>query len=127
LSKKGGKMKRVKTNCPVCSKGMIIKEMFCQDCGITMKGDMVLAVGNEFNESEWRFVMEFLLLEGNIKAVGEKMGISYPTVKNMLSDIRKKLPGYDEERKIELKDVIDDLENGTIDVFDAVEKLKRRK
>jgi len=120
-------MKRVKTNCPVCSKGMIIKEMFCQDCGITMKGDMVLAVGNEFNESEWRFVMEFLLLEGNIKAVGEKMGISYPTVKNMLSDIRKKLPGYDEERKIELKDVIDDLENGTIDVFDAVEKLKRRK
>lgn len=120
-------MKKVKTNCPVCLKGMIIKEMYCDECGITMKGDMLPATGNEFNEDEWRFIMEFLLLEGNIKAVGEKLNVSYPTVKNMLGEIRKKLPGYEVERKNDVNSVLDGIENGTMDVMDAIEKLKRRK
>lgn len=121
------KIKKIKPECPVCGKQMIIKEIHCPECDITVTGNMTVQGESPFSDKDWKFVHDFIMCEGNLKCLGEKMGVSYPTLKNMLQEIKEKLPGYKAVIKEEVNSVLDDLESGSIDIDSAIEKLKRRK
>ncbi len=121
---------KMKSKCPACNGKLIIKEMECPKCKITIKGD-IEGFSNEspkelLNNEEWHFVIQFLLCEGNLKCLGEKLNKSYPTLKNKLQEIKEKLPGY----KIDsdnVDKVLDLIESGEMDLKQALNKLKRRK
>ncbi len=121
---------QMKTKCPVCAGKLIIKEMECPNCNITIKGSIedisTESPQNLFSNEEWHFVVQFLLCEGNLKCLGEKLEKSYPTLKNKLQEIREKLPGYEIDSD-SVDNVLDMIESGKMDLKQALNKLKRRK
>lgn len=121
------KIKKIKPECPVCGKKMIIKEIHCPDCDITVTGNMTVQGDMPLSDKDWQFVHDFIMCEGNLKCLGEKMNLSYPTLKNILQEVKEKLPGYKAVIKEEVDSVLGELESGNIDINDAIEKLKRRK
>ncbi len=68
----------------------------------------------------------FLLVQGNLKELQDKLGISYPTVKNRLAEIigiiTKKRPETDK-----VIDVLSDLEEGFINVDEAINMITQRR
>lgn len=120
---------KINSQCPVCSGEIIIKEFQCKDCGITVSGDMKMEntpAISVFGKEDWHFIREFLICEGNLKCLGEKLNKSYPTLKNKLQEIKDKIPGYEPNAEI-VDNILNDIESGNIDVKAAINKLKRRK
>lgn len=120
---------KITAKCPVCSGDIIIKEFQCKHCGITVSGDMKMEdvpANSYFNDEEWHFVREFLLCEGNLKCLGEKLNKSYPTLKNKLQEIKDKIPGYEPNAQL-VDDILDNIESGNVNIKQAISKLKRRK
>jgi len=78
------------------------------------------------SEEDREFLMTFLRSRGNIKEVQERMGISYPTVKNRLDRLLSALDLNDEVVSLSQNDVINALKNGEISVDEAISLLKER-
>ncbi|PWU22067.1 MAG: RNA polymerase subunit sigma-70 [Bdellovibrio sp.] len=75
------------------------------------------------------FVVAFLRSHGSIKEMERLFGISYPTVKARLTHIAEQLPfveTVDAPLPPNGDEVLDQLEQGTIDVDEAAELLRRR-
>ncbi|HNQ42840.1 MAG TPA: DUF2089 family protein [Candidatus Cloacimonadota bacterium] len=114
------------TNCPVCHKELTIREYHCHSCDISFKGEFTKSWLEGFNASQLEFIKLFLLVQGNLKELQKRLGISYPTVKNRLADIisiitRDKAPGQD------FRDILSDLEEGFVDVEEAIAMINQRR
>ncbi len=70
------------------------------------------------------FVALFVRAHGSIKRMEQIFGISYPTVKNRLNRIGEALDFVDVEAGSDRGDVLDELEEGRIDVEEALRRLE---
>jgi hypothetical protein len=66
------------------------------------------------------------LVQGNLKELQKRLGISYPTVKNRLSEITRIITRDVEDTK-EFNDILSDLEVGFINVEEAVDMIHKRR
>ena len=76
------------------------------------------------SEEDREFLMTFLRSRGNIKEVQERMGISYPTVKNRLDKLLAALGLLEEVRTINQNEIITALKNGGISAEEAINLLQ---
>ncbi|MGE0174734.1 MAG: DUF2089 family protein [Oligoflexales bacterium] len=79
------------TQCPLCSGSLNCERYHCASCEISFEGKLASVELPNWSPEEWSFVKTFLSLEGNIQATGKMIGVSYPTVKQMLATVNKKL------------------------------------
>ncbi len=114
------------TNCPVCHKELIVREYHCPDCEISFKGEFSRSWLAGFSASQLEFIKLFLLVQGNLKELQKRLGISYPTVKNRLSEINGIIT-KDAPPQQDYVDVLADLEEGFIDVEEAVAMIEKRR
>lgn len=112
-------------NCPVCNSLLEVTRYHCNTCGTTIEGHFSVGELSSLNAKQQEFVKIFICAHGNIKEVEKALGISYPTVKNRLSEIsnllcenKKKKSESDRSLK-----VLEDLENGVIDIEEAIKKI----
>jgi hypothetical protein len=115
--------------CPVCNEKLLVTEIKCQKCGTTIKGEFELSPFDYLSSSQMKFAEVFLKDGGNIKLIEKELGISYPTVKKMLSDVLGSL-GFSSDNVILPKDdtkddILADLKNGAIDFDEAEIRLER--
>lgn len=114
------------TSCPICKHELKIKEVSCERCKVTFRGDFEGSWLAAFSESQLEFIKLFLLVQGNLKELQNQLGISYPTVKSRLADIiriiTKKEPTGDK-----VSDVLADLEEGFISVEEAINMINKRR
>jgi hypothetical protein len=90
--------------CPVCGEALTITRLHCRSCDITIDGHFYTGRLSQLSPDHLQFVEVFLQCEGKIKAVEEKLGISYPTVRSRLRDVIEAM-GWE----IASDDVVDDL------------------
>jgi hypothetical protein len=120
--------RKAPATCPVCGGQYETTRLTCSGCSSELSG---VFGGCEFcrlSEEEEFFVLTFLKCRGSIKDVEKSLGISYPTVKNRLEAVIKKLglqssPSWDEIKE-ERKTVFDRLDKGEITADEAAELLK---
>ena len=118
--------KRLK-QCPVCNSNLEIVEYHCPNCDTSIKGKFGIGDLSLLSPVQQEFVKIFVCSQGNIKIVEKALGISYPTVKNRLSEVSHVLCKGKEESKIQLsEDVLNDIEKGNLTVDEAIAKLKGR-
>ncbi len=114
------------SSCPICKQELKIKEVHCDRCKVTYRGDFAGSWLAAFSESQLEFIKLFLLVQGNLKELQNQLGISYPTVKSRLADIiriiTKKEPVGDK-----VTDVLADLEEGFISVEEAINMINTRR
>lgn len=119
-------MKRNLTKCPVCEGELIITRYECDNCRTKIEGNFQQNGFSELNNEQIEFIKVFLVSHGSIKEVEKQLGISYPTVKNRLSEIVKVITGKELEQPRSL-DVLELIEQGNLSVEDALKILVKEK
>ena len=119
--------------CPVCGERMLVTKLRCSHCGTELSGKFAPCRFCRLEEKHLQFVETFLRCRGSIKEVERALGVSYPTVKNMLDAALTAL-GLDEKpelralrEKEERAEILQRLSDGEIDVDTAIEALHQLK
>ena len=78
-------------NCPSCDASLKVGRLFCETCPTEVCGSFELPLLAKLTEKEQQFVIDFIKSSGSLKDMSKNMGISYPTVRNILDDLIDKL------------------------------------
>ena len=87
--------KNFPTTCPSCGGVLSVKSLHCSECDTTVSGEFAVHPILRRTAEEQQFVMAFIRCSGSLKQMAADMGLSYPTVRNILDDIISKLQNYE--------------------------------
>lgn len=79
--------KKLPKLCPSCDGVLRVQTMHCVACGTKIEGDYRLPSLMRLSEEEQRFVIDFVKCSGSLKEMAQKLGLSYPTVRNRLDEV----------------------------------------
>ena len=83
------------TVCPSCGGVLAVTSLHCAECDTTVSGEFEVHPILRLTTEEQQFVMAFIRCSGSLKQMAADMGLSYPTVRNILDDIISKLQNYE--------------------------------
>ncbi len=116
--------------CPACGGSLIITEIQCANCHLTMQGEFKPGLFSTLSDDQLTFVRAFLRVRGNLSEMEKVLGVSYPTIRNKLDEINQALeraeklpelaPAASEARRAILQKVA----AGELDAAQALEQLK---
>lgn len=116
------------TTCPVCGGNYEITKLTCKKCGSELGGHFSGCDFCNLSEQDAFFVLTFLKCRGSIKDVEKELGISYPTVRNKLDTVIKRLglksTVSQQDIKAQRQNIIDRLDKGEITADQAAEELR---
>ena len=75
--------KRLPLQCPACESLLRVSRLFC--------GSFELPLLARLSEKEQQFIIDFVKSSGSLKDMAKNIGVSYPTMRNMLDDLIEKL------------------------------------
>ena len=84
------------TLCPSCGGVLSVKSLHCAECDTTVQGEFAIHPILRLSAEEQQFVTAFIKCSGSLKQMAADMGLSYPTVRNVLDNIIEKLKNYEE-------------------------------
>ena len=84
------------TVCPSCGGVLSVKSLHCAECDTTVQGEFAIHPILRLSAEEQQFVTAFIKCSGSLKQMAADMGLSYPTVRNILDNIIEKLKNYEE-------------------------------
>jgi len=118
-------MKIIDNYCPVCRNLLLIKELYCEECDLSLKGEFGQSIFHGLSPDDQQFVFDFVVNSGSLKQMAGSLNKSYPTVRNRLDNIIEILKASrKKERKLGTKkDVITNLvEQGQLSI-EAANKI----
>lgn len=87
--------KRLPLQCPACEAPLKVGRLFCEECNTEVCGNFELPLLARLTEKEQQFVLDFVKSSGSLKDMAKNIGVSYPTVRNILDDLIDKLTKMD--------------------------------
>jgi hypothetical protein len=87
--------KNFPTICPSCGGQLSVKSLHCAECDTTVQGEFAVHPLLRLSAEEQQFVLSFIKCSGSLKQMAADMGLSYPTVRNILDEIISKLQNYE--------------------------------
>ena len=78
-------MANLLSTCPACGGELNATVLHCADCGMELHNDFSLSSFDRLDKEQMDFLKIFLICQGNLKQLQEKMNISYPFAKKKLS------------------------------------------
>jgi hypothetical protein len=82
-------------NCPSCGEQLKVRSLKCETCETEVNGLYHLPVWVLLSPEEQNFILHFVKNSGSLKDMSKYLGLSYPTVRNLLDDIIKKINEYE--------------------------------
>ena len=109
---------------------MVIDRAVCHDCDIKMEATFELSPLAALDEFDQVFVTEFLKCHGSIKHLQRVFGISYPTVKNRLSNLARQLTETSDDHlqvvsTANVNGVLDRVRKQELTVDEAIQRLRQ--
>lgn len=77
----------VTNHCPYCDRAMQVTRMTCPSCEVSIEAGFPAPRLARLPVEHQRFIEMFVLASGNLKAIAEQAGVSYPTVRSRLDKI----------------------------------------
>jgi len=111
------------TVCAGCGKPMAIQRLRCNPCNINTEGEFELPPLALLSVEDQVFVLAFLRNHGSIKKMEALFSISYPTVKNRLIALVKRLD-QTFEAPTSNSMILEQLAKGEITTEEALERLQ---
>ena len=116
--------------CPICQSEMVITRFYCPACETTIEG-YFNRKSNPFaklSDEQRDFLLTFVRLEGRLNRMEETLGISYPTLKNRLTEVIHTL-GFETDKQpaspsADRQQILEDLNQGLITPDEALELLQ---
>jgi hypothetical protein len=79
--------KKLPHNCPACGNALRVTALGCPACETTIAGSFELPQLMRLSGEDLRFILDFVKCSGSLKVMAQQLGLSYPTVRNLLDDI----------------------------------------
>ncbi len=73
--------------CPSCQSQLKVKSLACENCGTEVTGLYDLPVLARLSPENQEFILQFVKCSGSLKDMSKHLGLSYPTVRNLLDEI----------------------------------------
>lgn len=89
---------KLPVQCPSCEKKLSVSKLVCQTCETEVLGKYGMPIFMQLSTEEQEFILEFLMSSGSLKEMANKMGKSYPTVRNKLDDLIVKITSLRHEK-----------------------------
>ncbi|MDR1055104.1 MAG: DUF2089 domain-containing protein [Prevotellaceae bacterium] len=83
--------------CPSCGGQLKVIGLQCNRCETQVSGVFDLPVLARLSTDDHKFIVDFVKSGGNIKDMVRQLGLSYPTVRNMLDEIILKIKNYEQD------------------------------
>jgi hypothetical protein len=83
--------KRLPVVCPSCTSRLKVTSLGCPECETVVSGNFDLPALARLGLEDQKFVLSFVKSSGSLKDMAQRMGLSYPTVRNLLDDIITKI------------------------------------
>ena len=96
-----------------------------RDTGVSVEGEFELPPLARLSYEEQVFVAAFVRSHGSIKEMESVFGISYPTVKNRLNKLSRKLDFVEVTSVKPQDEILAQLERGEITPTQAAERLRK--
>ena len=77
--------------CPSCSGTLKVKSLVCEKCQTEVSGIFDLPLLASLTQQEQDFIIGFVRCSGSLKIMAQNLGLSYPTVRNLLDDVIGKI------------------------------------
>ena len=124
-------MRKVPERCPTCGGTLEVTELSCPSCGTTLRGRWTTCPFCKLPPEDLELLETFLRCRGNVKEMERILGLSYPTVRNRVNELLRKLGYGAEEAEIgetELAErrrkILDMLDRGEITSSEAIRRLE---
>ena len=123
-------MRPAPTRCPICQSEMEVVRLHCSSCDTSIEGRFALGQFSNLSPEQMDFVFTFVRCEGKINRMEQELELSYPTIRNRLHEVIRKLgfePGRAESPDVSEETrstVIADLEAGKITAEQATRLLR---
>lgn len=88
---------RLPVRCPSCEHKLSISKLHCESCDTEVIGKYGMPLFMQLTAEEQAFILQFLMTSGSLKEMANKMGKSYPTVRNKLDDLIMKIKELQDE------------------------------
>jgi hypothetical protein len=118
-------MARLVVRCPSCEGELIATRLTCKSCATSLEGKFDIPALLQLPQDDLAFVTTFVRSSGSLKAVAAELGVSYPTVRNRLDDILKRLDAVTQSLDAKRHEILDALENGKMTAEEAAEQLRK--
>lgn len=79
--------KKLPILCPSCGSDLKVQSLKCCECDTSISGQYDLPVLLKLEAKEQEFILNFVKSSGSLKLMASQLGLSYPTVRNMLDDL----------------------------------------
>jgi hypothetical protein len=130
-------MPRQVNQCPVCDAPLRITELSCVRCDTKLHGHFPPAPLARLSSEHQMFIETFVRCRGVIRDMERALGVSYPTVRARLDAVVQALeealeedrrraaePPSTAERDARRRELLRQVEDGTLDPADAAEALR---
>jgi hypothetical protein len=87
-------------NCPACQSELKVKSLWCEHCGTEVTGLYELPLLARLKPEEQDFIVRFMKCSGSLKDMAKQLGLSYPTVRNMLDDLIERMTKEEKKKDI---------------------------
>ncbi len=118
--------------CPVCGETLEVTRLHCRNCDTSIDGHFDVGVFDRLSPEQLAFAEKFIYHEGRLNRMADDLGISYPTVRLRLQDLRRAM-GFEtadeDEAAAAISDedrrqILDDLAAGKITLEESVQRLQ---
>jgi hypothetical protein len=83
--------KKLPHKCPSCENSLQVTALTCEHCETVVSGKFALPILAQLSGTEQGFILDFVKSSGSLKEMAQKLGLSYPSVRNLLDEIITKL------------------------------------
>ena len=123
-------MAKLPETCPICRSNLVVTRFYCPNCESSVEGYFQREADTfaKLTKDQREFLLTFIRTEGRLNRMGETLGISYPTLKDRLTEVIHAL-GLESEKQsgspaVDRKQILEDLKNGLIDTEEALTLLQ---
>jgi hypothetical protein len=83
--------KKIPSECPSCNSQLLVKSLYCNNCGTSIDGLFDLPLQVKLTLDEQQFILTFVKFSGSLKEMAKHLNLSYPSVRNLLDDLIEKI------------------------------------
>ncbi|MBM4425349.1 MAG: DUF2089 domain-containing protein [Chloroflexi bacterium] len=124
-------MRHIIGACPVCGDALSVTRLHCRSCDTAIEGRFEIGVFDRLSAEHLAFAEAFIRCEGKLNRMEKEMGLSYPTLRTRLNDLRRAMGfevGQEEPATLvsdeERRRILDDIASGRIKSEEAVRLLQ---
>jgi hypothetical protein len=110
--------------CPVCHGSLLSERLRCGSCGLAYEGRFRLPALARLSRDSLLLAESFLLAGGNLKELGERLELSYPTVRKRVDAMIEELAGLRRADRSRVEEIMRAMERGEIAAAEGMREIR---